>query len=50
MKPKLQNIDHIHVFVPDREDALDWYSNILGLKPNRKITFLGKNRSAHNWE
>jgi len=26
MNPKLQNIDHIHVFVPDRQEALDWYS------------------------
>ena len=40
MKPKLQNIDHIHVFVPDREDALDWYSNILGLKPSEEIIVL----------
>jgi len=40
MKPKLQNIDHIHVFVSDREDALDWYSNILGLKPSEEIIVL----------
>ena len=42
MKPKLQNIDHIHVFVPDREDALDWYSNILGLKPIERLLFWAK--------
>ncbi|HIA30088.1 MAG TPA: VOC family protein, partial [Candidatus Marinimicrobia bacterium] len=40
MKPKLQNIDHIHVFVSDRGDALDWYSNILGLKPLEEIIVL----------
>ena len=42
MKPKLQNIDHIHVFVSDREDALDWYSNILGLKPIERLLFWAK--------
>ena len=40
MKPKLQHIDHIHVFVPKRQEALDWYSNILGLKPLEEIIVL----------
>ena len=34
MQPKLENIAHIHVFVPDRQEALDWYSTILGLEPD----------------
>lgn len=42
MKPKLLNIDHIHVFVADREEALDWYNNIFGLKPSEKIISLPK--------
>ena len=37
MKPKLENIDHIHVFVPDRQEALDWYSTILGLEPIKTL-------------
>ena len=37
---KLQNIDHIHVFVSDRQKALDWYNNILGLKPSEKMIVL----------
>ena len=42
MKPKLLNIDHIHVFVADRQEALDWYNNIFGLKPSEKIISLPK--------
>ena len=42
MNPKLQNIDHIHVFVLDRQKALDWYKNILGLKPLEKLITLPK--------
>ena len=38
--PKLQNIDHIPVFVSDREKALDWYNNNLGLKPSEKMIVL----------
>ena len=34
MKPKLQTIDHIHVFVSNRKKALVWYKNILGLIPS----------------
>ena len=40
MNPKLQNIDHIHIFVLDRQKALDWYDNILGLKPSEKMIVL----------
>ena len=42
MKPKLQIIDHIHVFVPDRQKALDWYSAILGFKPVNRLLFWAK--------
>ena len=37
MCSKLQNIDHIHVFVSDRQETFEWYNNILGLKPLEKI-------------
>ena len=33
----LQNIDHIHVIVSDWQQALDWYKNILGLKPSEEM-------------
>jgi len=39
MKLKLQNIDHIHVFVPDRQEALGWYNTILGFKPIKRLMF-----------
>ena len=40
MNPKLQDIDHIHVFVSDSQKALDWYNNIFGLKPLEKMVVL----------
>ena len=40
MNPQLETIDHIHVIVSDRQKALDWYNNILGLKPPEEIIFL----------
>ena len=40
MNPKLQNIDHIHVFVSDRQKVLDWYNNFLGLKPSEEMVVL----------
>ena len=42
MKPKLKNIDHIHVFVPERQQALDWYSTILSLEPIKSLLFWAK--------
>ena len=42
MKPKLKNIDHIHIFVTDRQEALKWYENVLGLKPKRNLLFWAK--------
>ena len=45
MKPKLLNIDHIHVFVADRQAALDWYNNIFVLEPGEKIFWGGTQQS-----
>ena len=39
MKPKLKNIDHIHIFVTDRQEALKWYRSVLGLKPVKNLLF-----------
>jgi catechol 2,3-dioxygenase len=32
MIPELNGIDHIHVYVANRDDAEKWYADILGLK------------------
>jgi len=42
MKPKLKKIDHIHIFVTDRQEALKWYRTVLGLKPVKNLLFLEK--------
>ena len=42
MKPKLKNIDHIHIFVTDRQEALKWYRIVLGLKPVKNLLFWAK--------
>ena len=42
MKPILKNIDHIHVSVPDRQEALKWYGTVLGLEPVKKLLFWAK--------
>ena len=39
MKPILKNIDHIHVFVPDRQEALKWYGTVLGFEPVKNYCF-----------
>lgn len=31
--PRLDDIDHIHVYVADREAAQRWYAEVLGLAP-----------------
>jgi catechol 2,3-dioxygenase-like lactoylglutathione lyase family enzyme len=28
---QVQQIDHVEMFVPDREEAAEWYQQILGL-------------------
>ncbi len=32
MRPKLQGIDHIHVYVSNREEAEKWYEEVLGFR------------------
>lgn len=32
MIPRLQGVDHIHVFVPDRPQAETWYREVLGFE------------------
>jgi catechol-2,3-dioxygenase len=33
MIPKIEGIDHIHVFVSDRKRAQRWYQEVLGFEP-----------------
>lgn len=33
MIPTLEDFDHVHVFVADRQAAVDWYARVLGLHP-----------------
>ncbi|MBH10695.1 MAG: hypothetical protein CMG74_10175 [Candidatus Marinimicrobia bacterium] len=42
MKPKLKNIDHIHIFLTYRKESLKWYRTVLGLKPVKNLLFWGK--------
>ena len=39
MTPQLQTIDHIHVFVSDREFAEAWYREVLGLRRQPELEF-----------
>jgi len=39
MFPKLDGIDHIHVYVSDREAAANWYEKYLGFKVNATFKF-----------
>ena len=32
MTPRIQGIDHIHVYVPDRPQAEEWYREVLGFE------------------
>ena len=37
--PALIDIDHVHVYVPDRESARRWYESVMGLKPVERLLF-----------
>jgi catechol-2,3-dioxygenase len=39
MPPVLERIDHIHVFVADREAAESWYREVLGLRRVPELAF-----------
>lgn len=32
MIPSLEKIDHVHVYVSDREAAVKWYTDVLGMR------------------
>ena len=37
MIPNLKGIDHVHVYVKDREAAAAWYESVLGFRPVGKF-------------
>tara|TARA_B100002049_G_C15927826_1_gene310873 strand:- start:97 stop:474 length:378 start_codon:yes stop_codon:yes gene_type:complete len=38
MKPTLNNIDHIHLSVPNKAEAADWYNKILGFSIDERYS------------
>jgi len=44
MLPTLEGIDHVHVFVKNRERAATWYERILGFKTNKDLAFWAENK------
>ena len=46
MLPKLKGIDHIHVYVADREAAADWYERVLGFKVVETLAFWADNEAG----
>lgn len=43
MPPKLSGIDHIHLYVPNREEAAEWYKNTLGFTIVESLRFWAEN-------
>lgn len=41
--PRLTGIDHIHVYVPSREQAAEWFEEVLGLKVIEKFRAWAEN-------
>lgn len=39
MLPELKGIDHVHVYVADREKAASWYETILGFRTTSSLAF-----------
>lgn len=37
--PSLQNVDHIHVYVTNRDAAKTWYADVLNFKPIAHLEF-----------
>ena len=37
--PVLTGIDHVHVYVPDRDAGRQWYETVLGLRPVEDLLF-----------
>lgn len=42
--PTLKNIDHIHVYVPSRKQAAEWFEEVLGFKVIEKFQVWAANQ------
>ena len=46
----IEDIDHIEMFVSDREKAAKWYEGIFGLKPIKKLEMWSRIWSLVCWK
>ncbi len=46
MKPELEGIDHVHVYVSNREEAAAWYERILGFRVNQTLAVWAKDEKG----
>ena len=37
--PELNGIDHFHLYVTNKQEAVDWYQEFLGFKPVKELEF-----------
>jgi len=46
MKPELEGIDHVHVYVSNREEAAAWYERVLGFRVNQTLAVWAKDEKG----
>jgi catechol-2,3-dioxygenase len=46
MPPELNGIDHIHLYVSDREEAAQWYKDVLGFTIIESLNLWAKDESG----
>jgi len=46
MKPELEGIDHVHVYVSNREEAAAWYEKVLGFRVNQTLAIWAKDENG----
>ena len=46
MLPELDGIDHIHVYVKDREKAAAWYEKVLGFKVSESLALWANDKQG----
>jgi catechol-2,3-dioxygenase len=46
MLPELDGIDHIHVYVSNREKAADWYEDVLGFRVSAPLAVWARNEQG----
>jgi len=46
MPPKLNGLDHIHVYVSSREKAAEWYKKVLGFTVTKKLEVWAEDKNG----